>query len=328
MAVITQKDKAARILERCRECGVAMAILGTASHWNTEAILLAGARYGKKHGIRGLPVAVSMTYDYRHMPQCRRVTASSDPRIGFLSVMEHLRVLCAADDSPYAGVCVLPHLDHADPVRDEWALTRGLPYLASVMFDAQLYPIEQNIGMTRDYVRRYGGEALVEGILEQLKVEGAAAPSENVSDIAEKAGRYVRETGVDLVVADLGTEQQAATLKNCRFRDDLADAITQSVGKSMLVLHGTSSLSPDEFSSLGRHGIIRVNMWTRIARESGQYAARRLMERMDAVEAGVFDAADTMAYLRDATQEAARIMEDVYDRLGYGKLAGMNLLGD
>ena len=69
-------------------------------------------------------------------------------------------------------------------------------------------------------------------------------------------------------------------------------------------------------------------MWTRIARESGQYAARRLMERMDSVEAGVFDAADTMAYLRDATQEAARIMEDVYDRLGYRSLAGMNLLDD
>jgi len=42
MAVITQKNKAVRILDKCRENGVAMAILGTASHWNTEAILLAG----------------------------------------------------------------------------------------------------------------------------------------------------------------------------------------------------------------------------------------------------------------------------------------------
>lgn len=326
MAVITNRKQSARILDVCRQQGISMAILGTASQWNTEAILLAALRFSQKHGIRGLPVAVAMTYDYRHMAQARRVTYTGDARIGFIAGMEHLRVLSSDTDAPYYPVCVLPHLDHADPARDQWALTQGLPYLASVMFDAQHYSMDENKAMTRDYVRQYGDRVLVEGILEQLKVEGAAGPAQSVAHIADRAQDYVDRTGVDLVVADLGTEQQTATLKNCTFRADVADAITGKLGNSMLVLHGTSSLKPDEFMQLSSHGVIRVNMWTRIARESGQYAAVRLMDRMDDVKKGVFEAADTMAYLRDATDMGARIMEDVFDRLGYQKLAGMNLL--
>ena len=58
--------------------------------------------------------------------------------------MAHLKELCGRPDSPYASVRALPHLDHAHPERDEWALTEGLEYLSSVMFDAQEYP--DNIG--------------------------------------------------------------------------------------------------------------------------------------------------------------------------------------
>ncbi len=51
--------------------------------------------------------------------------------------MGHLKALCEGPGAPYPQVVVLPHLDHADPKRDRWALTEGLPHLASVMFDAQ-----------------------------------------------------------------------------------------------------------------------------------------------------------------------------------------------
>ena len=46
MPVITDRDETLSIHESFRERGVCMAVLGTASHWNTEAILLAAQRYG------------------------------------------------------------------------------------------------------------------------------------------------------------------------------------------------------------------------------------------------------------------------------------------
>ena len=78
---------------------------------------------------------------------------TKDARLGFLSMMHHLRVLADDSKSPYYNILVLPHLDHADPVKDKWALTEGTDYLASVMFDAQKYPLNDNIKMTSDYVK-------------------------------------------------------------------------------------------------------------------------------------------------------------------------------
>ena len=53
---------------------VCMAIFCTASHWNTEAILLAADRFARKYEIDRIPIAVAMTLNYRNMPQVRRVT--------------------------------------------------------------------------------------------------------------------------------------------------------------------------------------------------------------------------------------------------------------
>jgi hypothetical protein len=39
MPIITEKEKTLNLLNRCRENGVSMATLGTASHWNTESDL-------------------------------------------------------------------------------------------------------------------------------------------------------------------------------------------------------------------------------------------------------------------------------------------------
>lgn len=137
MSLITTRKDAKKVTEHIRKNNVSMAIFCTASHWNTEAILVAADRFAKKHNIKDIPISVAMTFNYHNMPQSQRVTRTQDAIVGFKSNMEHLKVLCGGKDAPYANVCVLPHLDHADPERDRWALTEGLPYLASVMFDAQ-----------------------------------------------------------------------------------------------------------------------------------------------------------------------------------------------
>ena len=214
---------------------------------------------------------------------------------------------------------VLPHVDHADPVRDKWALTEGLPYLASVMFDAQKYPPEENIALTSEYVRKYGKKVLIEGIMEELSVEGHAR-GKGDDRYVEKAVDYISRTGVDFLVADLGTEQQSSSIGKGRYLGDRARELTRELGRAMLVLHGTSCLSNKQMAELPRDGIVRVNMWTRIARESGQYAARKLMERMDKVRDGDFEASESRQYLFDSIEKAADIMEETLELLGYRNL--------
>ena len=197
----------------------------------------------------------------------------------------------------------------------------GPQWLASVMFDAQCYPEEENLRMTREYVEKHGKEVLVEGIMEQLAVAGG--PHARQSDLyVEKAVEYVRDTGIDFLVADLGTEQQSARTGDCTYLAGRACALTERLGRPMLVLHGTSSLTDAQMCSLAHDGVVRVNMWTRIARESGRYAAEQLAERRGRIEAGDFEAVESRQYLDDSIDRAADIMEQTLDILGYGSLAG------
>ncbi|MCA9902643.1 MAG: class II fructose-bisphosphate aldolase [Anaerolineae bacterium] len=319
MTYITHRAAAEEYTQHFRDRRAAMAIFCTASHWNTEAILLAAQRIGEKYHLHEIPVAVAMTGTYPHMPQMKRATYSGDARVGFLSMMTHLRLLTDGDDAPYHNVVVLPHLDHHDPVRDRWTLTEGVDHVATVMFDAQTYLLEDNIAMTRDYVQTYGKQVLVEGIIEELSVAGQHGAVQK-DDYIEKATTYMKATGVDFIVADLGTEQQSDHVGGVTYLKQRARELTDSLGDARLVLHGTSSLSAEQMQNLADDGVIRVNMWTRIVREAGQVATQRLFERRDAVERGDFEATESHQYLTDSVETAADIMVEVMELLGYARL--------
>jgi fructose/tagatose bisphosphate aldolase len=316
MTYITRRAEALEYTQFFRERGASMAIFCTASHWNTEAILLAGQRIAEKYHLSRVPLAVAMTFTYPYMQQAKRITYSGDERAGFLSNMAHLKALCDGPDTPYANIVVLPHLDHADPKRDKWALTEGLPYLATVMFDAQKYPLEDNMAWTRDYVETYGDRVLVEGIIEELSVAGQKQAVQRDAYV-EKALNYIAETHVDLLVADLGTEQESGRVGEARYLKERARQLTEKLGEAKLVLHGTSCLTYEQMHGLAEDGVIRVNMWTRIAREAGQYAARQLIARQKAIETGDFEAVESRRYLYDSIEAAANIMVEVMEIIGY-----------
>jgi fructose/tagatose bisphosphate aldolase len=130
----------------------------------------------------------------------------------------------------------------------------------------------------------------------------------------------VAETKVDLLVADLGTEQQSDHVGGVQYLKARAQAITEKLGDARLVLHGTSSLSTDQMQGLAGDGVVRVNMWTRIVREAGQYAAKQLIARQAAIEAGDFEATESRQYLYDSIEAAANIMVEVMELVGYPKL--------
>ncbi len=319
MTLVTNRQAALEYVKLFRESNASMAVFCTSVHWNTEAILLAGKRFAQNHGLASVPLAVAMTFTYPYMPQAKRATYSGDEWAGFLSLMGHLRALCDGPGTPYSQVVVLPHLDHADPVRDHRALTEGLPYLATVMFDAQTYAFEENMARTREYVIAHGTEVLVEGITEQLSVAGQK-DAVRAEAYVDKALRYVDATGVDFLVADLGTEQQSTRVGGVRYLKERARDLTDRFGQARLVLHGSSCLSDLEMGQLPGDGIIRVNMWTRIVREAGQAAAKGLLGRREAIEAGDFEATESRQYLYDSIDAAATVMEGIMESIGYAQL--------
>lgn len=318
MAFVTDKAQARGIMDAVIARGVSLTIFCTASHWNTEAILKAAQEFAEAHDIVRMPVAVAMTSHYQFMQQTARVTRCGDHKVGLRSVMQHCKLLCDGPDAPYDRVDVLPHLDHADPVKDQWELTQALDLFCSVMFDAQSYSYEENLRMTKEYVKAYGDQVLVEGVIEGLGVGGAKQAHQR-DDYVEKAAEFVQATGVDFLVADLGTEQQSAGTE-AKYLKDRAQALTRRLQRPMLVLHGTSSLRNEDIRGFAEDGVVRVNMWTRIVRESGQYAARKLVERYADIERGDFESTEAKRYLDDNTDRAADIMKEVLGSLGYQKL--------
>ncbi len=85
-----------------------------------------------------------------------------------------------------------------------------------------------------------------------LNVENGAT-ARHIDNYCEKAVEYVGKTGIDFLVADLGTEQQTSAVGGAKYNKKRARQLTEALGKKMLVLHGTSSLSrrPDKGSCGG-----------------------------------------------------------------------------
>jgi fructose/tagatose bisphosphate aldolase len=320
--ILTKRNDVKDVLGRIRFQKVCLPIFCTASHWNTEAILIAARNIGEKYNIRDVPVAIAMTYNYEYMPQAQRITYDKNPRTGFLSIMKHLKVLADDKKASYYGVQVLPHLDHAHPLRDKWPLTKGTKYLASVMFDAQTFPLKENIDLTKQYVKAYKEDIYIEGIMDELTVsEAHVKEAKEMDNYPERAVDYMKKTGVDFLVADLGTEQQTSAVGGAVYLKQRARDIHKLAGEKVLVLHGTSCMSNEEIGNLPDDGILRVNMWTRIARDAGIYAYQRLLEREERIKKNDFNAIESNQYIMDSTEKAAEIMEEIMLLLGYKNLS-------
>lgn len=323
--LITDRNEVLAITDRYRKAKVPICVFGSASAWNTEAILLAAQQYASQHGITDFAVTVAMTFNYRYMPQCKRYFRCGDSISGFLANMEILRVLAGRPGAPYENVLVLPHLDHADPESCKWALTEGSSYLATAMFDAQLYSREQNVEMTRQYVQTYGSKLVIEGIMDELAVSVHSSSQNTVEMTDEEYTRlaleYVRSTGVDFIVADLGTEQQSTSVAPIAYKARRAQMLSAALERTGLVLHGVSSMPDEQMAGLGQDGVNRINVWTRIAREAGQYAAVKLSQRMDSIVSGDFESADSRQYFWDAIDKSSDIMMEMMNKAGSWHLA-------
>ena len=227
-----------------------------------EAILDATKEYGKIIGIEELPIIIGITNNYSHRPQSVYYTQTRKWDIGLRLFLSDLAVL-ASPESPYGKLKVMIHLDHIQWDDDKELLDWSMMQFSSIMYDASALPLEQNIDKTAAFVRRNKDTIVIEGACDEISSAGSEKNDLTTPEMAEK---YYNQTGVDIVVANLGTEHRASAAE-LQYRGDLARQIGERIG-THLCLHGTSSVSTEKVTKLFDDGICKVNIWTALERDS------------------------------------------------------------
>ena len=230
----------------------------------TEAILSACSEYGKKIGKR-VPISIAITVLYSHRSQAVNYTHTGDWKTGLQLFRDDI-VALAGKGAKYEDVDVLIHLDHVQFDDDIELLESDLSGYSSIMYDASALPFEENIKRTAEFVKKMGGKILIEGACDEIV--DATGTEHNALTTPENALRYINETGVDMIVANLGTEHRA-TGKELKYHGDLAREIKKVIGNN-IVLHGTSSVTNDQVKSLFSDGVCKVNIWTAVERDTSK----------------------------------------------------------
>jgi fructose/tagatose bisphosphate aldolase len=239
----------------------------------TEAILAAAVEHGRRLGQADIPVTLAMTNQYSHRSQSVNFTRTGQWDIGLQLFLAELDVL-TAPGSPFADLDVMILLDHA-----QWDTDKSLLWdwdmcqFSMVMYDASALPFEQNMEKTAAFVQARGGEVVIEGACDEI----VDATGEDKSDLTtpDRAERYIEQTGVDYIVANLGTEHRASAAE-LKYHGDLARTIRDRIGQK-LVLHGTSSVETEQVRSLFDDGIAKVNIWTCLERDSSPELLRQMV---------------------------------------------------
>jgi len=277
MPLITDVKQVEEIFKEVEEARVCLPCFCLDDQRTMEAILKGTLAKSRETGIPDLPVMLSCTVKYPARGQALLYTTAGSCAIGLKAIIDDLRLFCS-EGSPYGKLRTLFSFDHVIPgIDDDEVLYDYLECLSTIMYDASERPFDENIEMTARYVEKVRGKVLVEGAADEIYEKGSGRQKSELTTV-ERARRYLGETGVFLIVANLGTEHRAADY-HVRYRGERAREISAAVGKR-LVLHGATSVKREEFGTLASDGVIKVNIFTAIARAGGQAVARKVLEDM------------------------------------------------
>lgn len=260
MPIITGRENVLAVYEQAAKRGWVIPCLCSENLTTTEAILTAASEFAAEKGYDRIPITLAITNQYDHRSQSVYYTHTRRWDIGLKLFRASIDILADA----FPNVDILIHLDHAQHDTDAEMLESDLSMYSSVMYDASTLPMEQNIAKTKAYVQRKGHQLLIEGACDEIVDATGEARCEITS--AEKCEFYMKETGVDVVVANLGTEHRASG-QDLHYYYDAALAIKAKIGPR-ICLHGTSSVSNDQIGKLFEDGICKVNIWTALERDA------------------------------------------------------------
>ncbi len=262
--IITGINEVKKVYADAAKLGWVIPCICSENQTTTEAILSACSEYGKKIGKR-VPISIAITVLYSHRSQAVNYTHTGDWKTGLQLFRDDI-VALAGKGAKYEDVDVLIHLDHVQFDDDIELLESDLSGYSSIMYDASALPFEENIKHTAEFVKKMGGKILIEGACDEIV--DATGTEHNALTTPENALRYINETGVDMIVANLGTEHRA-TGKELKYHGDLAREIKKVIGNN-IVLHGTSSVTNDQVKSLFSDGVCKVNIWTAVERDTSK----------------------------------------------------------
>lgn len=262
--IITKFEEVKKVFEQAKKDGWVIPCICTENQTTTEAILSACSDYGKKIG-RRVPIIIAITVKYSHRHQAINYSYTDDWKVGLELFKGDIKAL-AGEGAPYSDVDVLLHLDHVQFDDDYELLESDLSDYSSIMYDASNLPFEQNIEKTAEFVKKNKGKILIEGACDEIV--DATGTVRNALTTPENAKLYVEKTGVDMIVANLGTEHRA-TGKELKYHGDLAREIKKEIG-NIIVLHGTSSVNNEQVRELFGDGVCKVNIWTALERDSSK----------------------------------------------------------
>ena len=263
MPLVLDRQQVLDVYARAAEHRWVIPAFCTENRTTTEAVLSAAREYSDRIGRRNIPVTIAITNQYAHRSQSVFYTHTRRWDVGLKLLLGDLRVLTASG-SPFAELDVMVHLDHTQWDSDAELLAWDMKQFSMIMYDASALPFEENIRKTAEFVRKRGQEIVIEGACSQIVDAAGDEKSELTSP--EAAERFFRETGVDYIVADLGTEHRASAA-DLKYHGDLARRISGRTGPR-LALHGTSSVGPEQIAGLFADGIAKVNIWTCLERDS------------------------------------------------------------
>jgi len=294
MPLVSEVEEVRQIYQAARQRGLALGCFCTENQRTTEAILRATYELSQELGRCDLPVVVGFTAGYAGRSNTRHYTSLDDALLGAQALVDDLRLLLS-QRSPYRELRVMLHLDHGHPQRDAPVMEKYLDVLASVMYDASESPLAENMERTARFAAGHRDRVLVEGAVDEIYESGSGAEKSELTD-PEVAARYLAETGVDLLVPNVGTEHRSTAVR-AQYHGERARAIAQQVG-ARLCLHGASSLNPGDICRLPADGFVKVNVWTVLPRTGAQAVARAVIEQLgNILEASAISELQSQRYL-------------------------------
>lgn len=274
MPVIQGRDAVAEVYRRAAEQRWVVPTFCAENQTTVEAILAACQQKAAELGTR-VPITIAITGQYLHRSQSTRYAHAGNARTGRLLFLNDCQIL-SRDGGDYSAVDVITHFDHGQIQYDQDVLgdDGNLDGFSSIMFDQSELPWEENLRSTAQFVRRCGDRVYVEGAADE--VVDAEDNAHNSLTTPSRAEEFLARTGVDMVVANLGTEHRAS-VQDLHYHPEAARAIAAVIGPR-LVLHGASSVPPDQLDTLFDDGVCKVNIWTTLERDTAPTLLRDLLE--------------------------------------------------
>lgn len=273
MPLVIDPKEVRSILSDYKEKKISMPCFCAENTFTMEGILTGAANTAKKSG-KDVSVFIAATGNYHGRQQLKNYTSLDNTEEGFFAFRDDLRRMTRKDGA-FEQVHVVASLDHGQPGLDEYLFEEGKGFWGCVMYDCSTMALDENCARVTEFVRKNGSHYIIEGCVDEIIESGDGRMKLTDPD---QAMRYLEQTGVDLMVVNLGTEHRA-TAAELRYRSDIAKQIYEKVGFK-LVLHGTSSLSHDDLTSLRHDGIAKVNIWTVLETKTSQDMMMELIRQL------------------------------------------------